>query len=170
MKNKKGVIGIIGTLLIVVMVISFSSPRNSADENFEEVINPYEEVMYELNDSINRVAHNNDRIKAIDSDVENYRDQLEGMIDAYESLNNDLKENLNGLDRLSDVVEKTKKDSGEVELKLDTLRGNVQENEEKFNVENSGIRISPIFILMFLLVNCVVWVQVSSYYKKKYVC
>ena len=167
MKNKKGVIGIMGTLLIILMVISISSPSNSADENFESD-NPYEEVMQDLDDSINQVAQNNDRIKAIDNDVEDYKNQLGNMIDTYESLNNELQKNLDKLEGLSDVVGKTQKNSNNIEEKLDVLRENVQKNEEKFISENSGIKISPIFILMFFLFNCIVLVQISSYYKKKY--
>jgi len=168
MKNKKGVIGIVGTLLIVLMVISFSSPSNSADKSSEN-INPYERVMGELDDSISSVAENNDRIKAIDNDVENYKNQLGNMIDTYKSLNSDLQKNLEGLERLSGVVDRTQKNSDDVEIKLEELKKNVQEDEEQFVSDKSGIKISPIFILIFLFVNCVIWIQISSYYKKKYV-
>ena len=48
MKNKKGVVGIVGTLLIVVMVIIFNSAGNSADEDVGEEANPYYEVLRDL--------------------------------------------------------------------------------------------------------------------------
>lgn len=77
MENKKGVIGIVGTLLIVVMVIMFNSTGNSANGDLYDEVSPYGEVMRELDDSIDTAKGNNDRMITID-DVENYKEELGG--------------------------------------------------------------------------------------------
>lgn len=172
MENKKGVIGIVGTLLIILMVISISSPYNSAEENTMEKGNsfsdPYTEVITELDDSINQVVQNGGRISSIDNEVDNYKRRLQGMKEIYDSLGEDLERNLQGLENLENVVERTKQDSNEVGMKLESLKKDVQKNKEEFIVENSGIRVSPMIIFIFLLVNCVVWIQISNYHKRKY--
>jgi archaellum component FlaC len=167
MKNKKGVIGVFGTILIVLMVIAFNISGNLAEERSGEdhPKNVYDEMVDELNNTLRIANENNNKIGSIDRELDAYRMNIEEMLEDYENLGENIRESLEGVRRLGNEVNRVQSGSGNIEVELEDLKNEVEEIRGESGVR--GFRIDFMSMAIFIFINFLVWLQISSYYRSK---
>jgi len=167
MKNRKSVIGITGIVFLVLVVTMVNNYGNLVSSERVNQLNPYEDIISDINDSLAKVNSNNNRMQSIDSKLDAYRNSFQDTLDAYNSLGRDIKKRLDDVKRLEGEIDKTRTGSDELGMKLLELKERIEENRERLE-KNDGIEIGIFYLAGFVLMNLIIWLQISSYYKNKY--
>jgi|GEM_PF-2022818 hypothetical protein len=174
MQVRKSVIGIMGILFFVLVLTMINDYGNLVssegidgdEKNDGRKDNPYKDIIADINSSLRQTDSNRDRIESIDNELAMYRDNFKDILEEYILLGEEIEKKVDDVEMLRGKMNKTMVNSDELKENLLGLKEQVEENEEKFN-DDIGIRIGMFYLAGFVLMNLLVWLQMSNYYKNR---
>lgn len=172
--KKKNILASVASMIIIIIFIILNSSINPSKENINNNYqyvneNPYEELIQNLESTINEAQLSKEGMSKLDDQLENYQKELNELIKISDQLNNLINNNLQKSQVLALNIQETKQGNDYLQQELEDIQLKLNETNDEYycyTKENTN-KLTLIIILFFgiiILINILVW---RNFFKNK---